>query len=396
MMYLGALSILIAAALGLAAAVRPAFSLSGITSVAATISALAGAGAIVWGGAKLLARWLIPTTATVDEASGRAAQYERRTTQEMLDERYRSLLKVARRPVAFLIDDLEKSEAAYVVDLLESILALIREAPYDNGSSTVLVLVVGDRKWIEESLEARYREPRYGAGPGRSTAEVLLGEIFDLDIAVPSTTVELQRDYLADTLDSSGLPASRKDFEAHIRTVTSEEEIVRSLRADSQARLGTAVSGEEVIPTLLEASPSPKTDLALSEAVAKLTSPEEQALTAHQLARFIQLLNLSPREAKRFINQYQIIRTVQILEGRDTSAEASARWIILGQRWPGMRDFLSSSPEMVQYVGSEMLPTEIPENLRPLFQSEPVVRVVKSPPEPLTPALIRLLSESSS
>lgn len=209
-----------------------------------------------------------------------------------------------------------------MVELLESILALIREARSNNDSPVVLVLVVGDRKWIKESLDAMHRGPRYGAGPGRSTAEVRFGEIFDLDVTVPSATDQLQRDYLADILDSSGLPESRKDYEARIRAATSEKELLRLVH---------------------EASLFYSADL-VSKAAAEFTSPEEQARTAHPLERFIPLLPPSPREMKRFVNQVGMLPAVQFMEERVVSLEVSARWVILGLRWPGMRDFLSSAP----------------------------------------------------
>jgi hypothetical protein len=270
--------------------------------------------------------------------------------------------------VAFLIDDLEKSEAAYVVELLDSVLALIREAPPDTGPLTVLVLVVGDREWIKESLETVHKGPKYGAAAGRSSAEVRIGELFDLIVPVPSPTVALQGERLARALDEGGLPASREALQASLREASSEAEVLRFLR--------------KAVP------PAPEQE----EPASGPSSREGQDATANGLQRFLELLPPIPRERRRFVNQYVTELSLHIVEDRVVPAEALARWIILGIRWPALTRFLSSFPEAVQYLGADNLPTEIPEELRPLFRSQTVEQVVKSPDAPLTPELIRDLA----
>lgn len=342
-----------------------------VRSAAETITAIASAVAIVWGGAILAARLLV-------SGSSKKSQVDKETEQpiithmETLDIRLRSLRKVARRPVLFQVDDLEKCKPPYVVELLDALKTLIREAPRVTAEpeQPVVVIVAGDGRWIRHCFEEAYIGSKYGVTPGRSREYVLMEELFDLTIPMPSPSYASHVEYIQRLVDESGLKPEAEKLKERLTASITEAELLETLQQ----------AGDQLRPQLADA------------AMARLTSPEVRAAVEHSLMKFAPILPPNPRELKRFVEMYSIARAVCLLEGRDATSQVLALWTILRIEWPALADYLRESPEMVEFVGSKPddLPDSIPIQLRDLFYDPRVERLVYFPHGgPLTSDLIR-------
>ena len=101
------------------------------------------------------------------------------------------------RPVAVFVDDLDRCDGAYVIELLEGIQTSLRAAP-------IVYVVAGDRKWICSSFEKRYVDFREEIGtPGRPLGYLFLDKVFQLSTSMPRLSARRQAEYWRQLLDRS-------------------------------------------------------------------------------------------------------------------------------------------------------------------------------------------------
>jgi len=102
---------------------------------------------------------------------------------------YERLIRAIDSPVAVFIDDIDRCDSSYVIDLLEGIQTLLRTAP-------VVYVVAGDRKWICSSFEKRYVDFCGDIGvPGRPLGYLFLDKVFQLSTAIPRLSTLRQAAY---------------------------------------------------------------------------------------------------------------------------------------------------------------------------------------------------------
>ena len=103
-------------------------------------------------------------------------------------------------PLVVFIDDLDRCNGDYVVELLEGIQTLFRRAP-------VTYVVAADRKWICSSFEKKYGDFAGSIGePCRPLGYLFLDKLFQISGGMPRLTPEIQQLYL-DALLAEGAPA---------------------------------------------------------------------------------------------------------------------------------------------------------------------------------------------
>jgi hypothetical protein len=96
------------------------------------------------------------------------------------------------RPIAYFVDDIDRCQAADVVELLESVQTLVRDAGggYPGHTSDDVIspcfVVAGDGAWIRKAFEERYDEfTDQIAEPGKSLGYLFLAKFFQLRLPVP-------------------------------------------------------------------------------------------------------------------------------------------------------------------------------------------------------------------
>ena len=340
--------------------------------------------ATLWGAAMLASRFLLwdsPRGARFYETS------DANPAQSIADH-FAWLIHRGDRPVLFLVDDLDRAPAEYVVELIETVQTLIRDAPHDHDRprSTRLgchFVIAADGAWIRQSFETRYEAFTTSiAEPGRPLGHLFLDKIFQLTVAVPAISGAGRSDYLrdllgvGDRLQPAELDAERAVLEERIRRSTSEREIIDALRA------ATPVVREVTTP----------------QAIDRLHSRAVETTREHFLQQYADLLAPNPRSMKRYVIANSMARTVLTLQGDFAPPEVLALWLIVQTRWPALAAYLRSDPDAAGLFAGPKRATEeqlarLPETLRPLCDDATVHRVMTfRPGGPLTPALIRDLT----
>jgi len=327
--------------------------ITGATSaVVAAVSGLHGLASSVTGGSKQGADAFIRQT---------------RDPMNSLRRRFNRLVGTIGRPIAICIDDLDRCRADYVVDLLEGVQTIFRDAP-------VAWVVAADRHWLYDAYAQLYGDYlKTGVDPGRPLGHLFLEKTFQLSTSVPKISPEEQRSYWQRLLSPSGAP-----------DLLAREELVRTAERDFAAlETEAAILGE------LDRNPGETADenrARREAAVRRLASPTLQRHIEHTLTPLAPLLEPNPRAMKRLVNAYGVERAVQILEGHPAALEHPrerlALWTILRSRWPLLSDYLSEYPDALDDLKAGRVPqAAVNDSDRPylakLFESSEPQRVAR-------------------
>jgi hypothetical protein len=325
--------------------------LGSISSVVAVVSGLHGLMNSVNGGSRQGAETFIRQT---------------RDPMNTLHDRFNRLVRYINRPIAIFIDDLDRCRADYVVDLLEGIQTIFRDAP-------VAFVIAADRQWLYDAYAKVYGDyVKTGVDPGRPLGHLFLEKTFQLSTSVPRISPDEQRAFWRRLLSPEEGPQLDPEALGH--------------RADQDfAKLET----EDRILDELDRRPgnTPEEKRAKREAaVRRLASPTLQRHIEHTLTPVAALLEPNPRAMKRLVNAYGVERAVQILEGRSAELEHPrellALWTILRLRWPLLSDYLSEHPDTLEDLKKNATPESVEKNtdqpyLAMLFRDPAAGRVAR-------------------
>jgi len=325
------------------------------TGVASAIRDLA-AGAIALGG---LAGIALTTSRSIFFGSKNAADVYVKSTAEPfrpIIRLYERLVRAMRRPVAVFIDDIDRCDTNFVIDLLEGIQTLLRSAP-------VVYVVAGDRKWICSSFEKRYCDFCAPISmPGRPLGYLFLDKVFQLSTAIPRLSNLRQAAYwkrLLETGEEQG---------------QSTPEALKKLELDAEQNLKGKTSHEDIQQQIDRTEEGSIERETIRAAAAKqITSPEAIRAAEHRLQPLAGLLEPNPRSMKRLVNAYGLNHARAFLEGRTVEVETLARWTIIELRWPILADYLASNWSDIA-VGA-LSPNQFPEGIRALLADSDVKEV---------------------
>jgi hypothetical protein len=267
------------------------------------------------------------------------------TYADLTTDPYRRIVKLFNRivaeikpPLVVFVDDLDRCDSDYVVELLEGIQTLFRHAP-------VTYVVAADRKWICSSFEKKYGDFSATIGePCRPLGYLFLDKLFQISAEMPRLTREVQSSYLAALLredaarETAISPELIAEAEKRVSGISNEEDL-QQLIADEEAQMPAKALKEDL-----------DRQRALRHAAAlQITSAQASAATEHRLQKLSHLLEPNPRSMKRLVNAVGMAQARGLLEGRAASPETRARWAMLSLRWPILADFIADHPEAIAH-----------------------------------------------
>lgn len=252
-------------------------------------------------------------------------------------ELFNRLVSRIKPPLVVFIDDLDRCDSDYVVELLEGIQTLFRHAP-------VTYVVAADRKWICSSFEKKYGDFAGSIGePCRPLGYLFLDKLFQISAEMPRLTPEVQSGYLTALLREEAPQGTEiadaliVEAEERVSGISNEEDL-QQLIAEEEAQMPTEARKEDF-----------DRQRALRHAAAlQITSARAATATEHRLQKLSHLLEPNPRSMKRLVNAVGMAQARGILEGRSASPETRARWAMLSLRWPILADFIADNPEAIE------------------------------------------------
>jgi KAP family P-loop domain len=328
--------------------------LGGITGALSAAIALL---VTLWGGMRGVKRWMLVST-----AKG-ADNFMKTTTDPMaaVQSRYEHLVASLGHPLAIIIDDLDRCRADYVVELLEGIQTLCARAP-------VTYVVAADGGWVRDSFLQVY-QPFAANGRAATLGYGFLDKTFQLSTSVPRIKPAVRDSYLKSLL-GPGEEQPSSDIEAEDQAA-----VARIMHAETRHELLEAVAestelGERARRAVREA------------AVLRSAGADIIEETEYLLSDFGELLESNPRSIKRLVNAFSFESKLQLLESDwveqdEYATQRLALWTIIKLRWPPLAEYLGDNPAKIACLLDDSEPDGVPDDLRPLFSSDEVHRVVK-------------------
>jgi hypothetical protein len=349
---------------------NPVIAPGGITQAVKNIGALASTAGSVVLGVLVLSRFV-----WWDSARGaRRLEQVHTNPMEEVTCHFSWLLTRAPRRVVFLIDDLDRCQEKYVVELLDAIQTLVRDAPRRTESAGAAHFVVAAHgNWLRQSYEIIHKGFTTSIEePGRGLGHMFLDKLFQLSAPMPALSAEAKQRFLDRIL---GIPDSAQSL------TQEDHEILMEIEQSAS---------EQDLMKILRTATARQREISASRVVERMSEPELFEISEHALQKFAPLLDGNPRSMKRFINTYSVLRATRILEGIDIDSDVLAFWIVLSLRWPKLTDHLE---KQVVSTGTEatgqITVRDLPPECEALRDDPELRRVLASAPVQLTSERIR-------
>lgn len=249
----------------------------------------------LWGVGVLFSRfWLMGS-----RRSARIFMEHHRDPVPMIVRHFKKLVQGACQPCAVFIDDLDRCEGSYVVELLQGIQTLFHE-------SKVVFVVAADRKWLRASYEHSYGEFNGSIGQaGHPLSHLFLEKMFQISAPVPRMPVATQRRYW-DRLTEMKASKSPEEVEAELRRAEKEAKKIMGKESDEEKILFKIhdYRGDVLVQQAL-----------LGVAAKRIMKPAARKKSEHLLHPFVDFLDPNPRAMKRFVNAYAFRKAIALLGG---------------------------------------------------------------------------------
>lgn len=303
------------------------------SSVFTTIAGLVSLGGFLWS----LSGWL---RTSLISGSGKSArefiQQSGKDPMKVLNEHYEKMIGRMGYPLAVFIDDLDRCNQEYGIQLLEGLQTIFKDAP-------VVYVIAADGKWLSTMYEKSYADFSAAvAQPGKSFGMMFMDKTFQLKVELPEVSASLKEQYWNSLLGlaKSGVGKKLEDAEA-----TAEAQLKEL--SDNKERLASALSEKDPLVA------QKKKEKALS----KMEIAEEDKFFESRLQRYLSIIDNNPRSMKRLINTLSIERALMLI-GNNVAVtdEELILWTILKMQYPLVGDYLWKYPAAVGY------PEELPGN----------------------------------
>lgn len=305
-------------------------------STAAVVAALAFI-AVLWPAARAIGHLL-----TLDSVRGARRFIETRPDpMEDISQHFDWLRGHSPHPNLLIVDDLDRCDADYVVELLDNIQKLVRPSAHNEHESTptLFIGVAADARWLREAYQSAHGNFADAIDePGRPLGSLFIDKLFQLRVPVPELSPELQQALLVGMLGPGG---ESPGIDGLGEAAAVEIDAARRL-------LDSSETSEDVLEQLRSMPASVRLRVA-DDALDRLTSGGPSGLSEadHALERFAPLLEPNPRSVLRFTMAFSILRAARTAEGSTVSADELALWTIVSVRWPLLAEFLGRRPAAV-------------------------------------------------
>jgi KAP family P-loop domain len=260
------------------------------------------------------------------------------------------LMERIHRPVLVIVDDLDRCDPAFVVELVRGMQTILT-------SPRIVYLLLGDRDWIEQSFTEVHKAMKsIEVGPEHRFGGRFVEKAIQFSMVLPAIAEGDRREYVQRLLfpgEPPHAPAAATeapDVLADVNVAEYHKVAVSKLRAQTEAVLSMENYEERERMAAQLAKGMEKQSLGVPKqefdrqmarklfyrAAADKTAAEG---TSHMIEGLVPVLPANPRQIKRIINTLSLLQ--QVLRIRDPEKrpgsrdwQALARWVVLMVEWP--------------------------------------------------------------
>lgn len=354
------------------AAGKTEFGTNASTEVAALLTLLLGGGAAIW---KLFAAFgqsLLPGTpdAAKNYALGSGDPLER------FRRHFARTLKAFHRPVIVVVDDIDRCDPAYVVDLIRGMQTIM-------VSPRIVFLLLGDRDWIERAFAQSHKEMNgIDVGPEHSFGGRFVEKAIQMSFVLPDITKETRENYVRKLLS----PASKAGDADRLAELA--EPVALELRqqldlgvlkeSNFRERESAATRFRKAVETSglsKKARESLERDLNAGLALKSAGDESVEEETGHMMLGLARHLPPNPRQIKRIINSVSLLQELARIRrpefepgGKDW--QLLVRWAVLMIEWPKTWYTLSRYPGLAELALGRQRTEDLPDKNAEKFVDE--------------------------
>lgn len=224
--------------------------------------------------------------------------------------------------VAVFIDDIDRCEKKFTIELLEGIQTLFRK-------QRVLYVVAGDHNWLSACFENHYKEFKDSITRNEEKlGDLFLEKAFQLTVRMPNISDGAKQKYWDFIL---GVEETEKSF---IRALNTEEE--QTIKQEIKKAYSLGSDAMEKVGSQYDLSSEQFSKMAI-EAL-----DEDDADVVHLFKEHYKIINPNPRLIKRLANNYTINRNILIAEQKSFDPGKLFRWLIADEMFPFLRKDITS------------------------------------------------------
>lgn len=241
-----------------------------------------------------------------------------------------------RRPMLVVIDDLDRCNAAYIVELIRGMQTVLL-------SRRVVFVLLGDRDWIEQAFAIHYKDMQgIDVGKEHEFGAKFVEKAIQLSMVLPDIQVRDKQKYVRHILGVKDLvelepievQQNLDEIESEFKSNMTTSNFVE--REKVNADLINRLEQDKGIPKDLKRETIQNLNRRAS--IKSATDKTVETATKHRLENIAELLPANPRQIKRIVNTSVLVQEIaRVTEnaqiGKD-EWQLLIRWIILADVFP--------------------------------------------------------------
>ncbi|AVI50930.1 hypothetical protein C5O00_06970 [Pukyongia salina] len=247
--------------------------------------------------------------------------------------------KKKKRQLAIFIDDIDRCDKEFIVQLLEGIQTLFKD-------KRVLYIVAGDKNWISTSFGNTYRDFANEQVDREQLGEFFIEKAFQLSFRLPNISEESKQNYWNHIL---GMENKDEDIK-----ISSIEELTEDKKSELQADLKESKTKltNPVFVRGLQEKYNLSGDTASNIVIEEKNKDTEEL--KHLLHEYHKYIDTNPRSIIRLANNYTMARSILMAERVTFDEHKLFRWLVIEDLCPKVKsmlpnaEHLSSVEEMVK------------------------------------------------
>ncbi|UTW61667.1 hypothetical protein KFE98_16885 [bacterium SCSIO 12741] len=246
---------------------------------------------------------------------------------------------------AIFIDDIDRCNSTFAVELLEGIQTLYKE-------KKVLYIVAGDKHWISTCFENHYKDfTGIVREPGHRLGYFFIEKAFQLSVRLPQVTGSTKEEYWNFILDPQGKYKQKEEVKEAI-------EMTDELKDEIKSFAKKEIKKDSLKPSQQTKNVQEKFGISMADAKNALfeSLDEDTEELGHLFQNHHDLIEANPRSIKRLANQYSMYRNILWEEDINPDIDKLFRWIILQNNYPIYTDTVERDSTLYT---SEGLPKEL-------------------------------------
>jgi hypothetical protein len=233
---------------------------------------------------------------------------------------FQRMIKIVRRPVIVVIDDLDRCKPEFIVELTRGLQTILL-------SPRIVYLILGDRKWIEKAFEVQHEKMNtVDVGTEYTFGGRFVQKIIQLSYSLPAMTA-YQENYVREVLmGRTDAATQRLQWRKEIAEAKTVEEIDRK---GSELEKASQASGDKLQGSIDQ-------QVIREEVILRRAAQQEEIREdiQHRLQAIAPYLPSNPRHIKRIVSAIAIYQdSILLTEGvsEDTKAGGKSwREIVIG------------------------------------------------------------------